>query len=222
MRCYALALTLDPADRSAANNLAAAFSNWVVALSGDKKFEDAVLVFGFGESVLGSAGELEQNHRIVWTRYLDAEFDAGRYAEGLKLRERVAAVLPKTEDFQTKAGWFTRAAQRRAKDSWPAAIAVADEGLKRLTGDEANAAAEWQADGYRQWSQELLEKWDVAGALNALVGALAAARRTTRCCPDSVSRSRSTRPPEEGQGADRSHRPLPRTAREVPEAHGDR
>ncbi len=173
IRCYALALTLNPADRSAANNLAAAFSNWGVGLSGDNKFEDAVRAFGFGESVLGPAGELDHNHRIVWTQYLDAEFDAGRYAEGLKLRERVAAALPKAEDFQTKAGWFTRAAQRRTKDSWPAAMAVADEGLMRLTGDEAKVIAGWKADGYRQWSQELLEKGDVARSLKVLAGALA-------------------------------------------------
>src|SRR5207253_1516200 len=105
--------------------------------------------------VLGDAGGLGHNHEVVWSQYLDAEFGAGRYADGLKLLGRAAAAMPGVKEFREPAGWVTRAARRKADvGGWAAGLAAADEGLKLLAGDDAKAVRGWKDAGRRQWSQD--------------------------------------------------------------------
>ena len=175
VRAGLIALVLDPADDSAAQNLLAAVSNWGYGLDKEKKFAEALKVFEFGRAALGNHMKLDDNYKVVWEHHLVALFSAGKFADGLKELPRAAAAFPDVEDFTNPAEWVERAASGKAKaDGWAKGLAYADGALKELAGKPADAIRAWKTSARRNWSQDLIKKGDVDGSLRVLAEGLAA------------------------------------------------
>lgn len=175
IRWYAAALALDPANPTAAQNLYAEFSNWGVAAAKKGNFEEAVGVFTFALDILADKTQLRQNHVYVWSKYLDAEFDAGRYENGAKVLARALTAVPDEYDFGKPAVWPIRAAQRVVdKDGWAAGQQAANAALKALPKEFAVGLREWKDGSRRRWSQHHLAKGEVDESLKVIADGLAA------------------------------------------------
>lgn len=174
IRWYAVALALDPANPTAAQNLHAELSNWGVAAAKKGNFEEAVGVFAFALDILADKKQLRQNHIYVWSKYLDAEFDAGRYENGVKVLARARKAVPDESDFQKPAVWPSWAAQRVVdKDGWAAGQKAADAALKALPKEFAVGLREWKDGSRRRWSQHHLGKGEVDESLKVIADGLA-------------------------------------------------
>lgn len=174
IRWAAVALALDPTNPTAANNLLAAFSNWGLDAAKADKFEEAAAVYAFALSVLADGKSLRQNHVYIWVKYLDAEFAAGRFEQGMKVLSRAAAAIPDDRDFKNPAEWVGRAAKKRANAAgWAAGLTFADDALKALPKDAAEGIRKWKDSAYRRWSQSLLDKGEVNESMKVIADALA-------------------------------------------------
>lgn len=174
IRCYLGALALDPTDETATNNLLAIFVNWGPDLSKEKKFEDAVRVLAFGQSIAPKADGLRNNHHAVWAQYIEATLADGRGTDALKVIERAAAALPSDRDFRKPAVWITRHADKIQRDKgWEAALDAVESGLKLLPQDARKELLQERSSMYRSWSQSLLAKNDIDGSLKAMARAYA-------------------------------------------------
>jgi tetratricopeptide (TPR) repeat protein len=170
VRCYLSALALDPTDDSAAHNLLSVFTNWGPDLAGEKKFEEALRVLGFGLKIAPGSESLHNNHSVVWAWYIEAVLQAGKDRQALTLIRR-AAQATKGKDFQSAAYQFSRYGEKCLRESWEAALAVARRGLKVLPEGEAPQLRAWRSGVFRRWSQWLLDQkqgQDVAGSLKVL------------------------------------------------------
>ncbi len=173
-RCYLAALALDPASRTAANNLLAIFVNWGPRLTDERKFEDAVRALAFGLSVAPRSGSLHNNHHLAWASYIDATLAAGQDQDALKVIERAAKAVPEDKDFQSPSRWFVRLGEKRSQDKgWEAGLVVVGRGLKVLPAAEGKKLLAWRSGLFRRWSQSLLSKKDVHGSLKVLARAYA-------------------------------------------------
>lgn len=173
VRFQAVALALAPTDPGVANNMVAAVSNWGLKMNEAKKYEEALTLYAFGRETLGPKDSVEHNHYVVWEHYLDDVFEAGKFADGLKLVARAAAAFPKAEGFADPAEWVRRAGAARAKkDGWPAGLAYADDALKHLAGDAAKRVHAWKAGTRRLWSQDHLGNGNPDGSLKVLADGL--------------------------------------------------
>ncbi|MBI3408940.1 MAG: hypothetical protein HY040_11370 [Planctomycetes bacterium] len=174
IRCYLGALALDPTDQTATNNLLAIFVNWGPDLSKEKKFEDAVRVLAFGQSIAPKSDGLRNNHQVVWSQYIEATLSEGRGAEALKIIERAAAALPSDREFRKPSVWITRHADKIQRDKgWEAALDAVETGLKLLPPDARKELLQERSSMYRSWSQSLLVKNDADGSLKVLARAYA-------------------------------------------------
>jgi len=175
VRWYAVALAFDPTNPTAVSNLTAEFTNWGLAAGKKGDYEQAVAVYAFALSVLTDGKPLRQNHAAVWSWYLDAEFEAGKYEQGLKVRARAAKAIPDDRDFQNPAEWATRAAEKAVdKVGWTAGLAVADAAIKVLPESARPPLRDWKTGARRRWSQNFLAKGDVDGSVKVLADGLAA------------------------------------------------
>ena len=170
-RCYLAALCLDPQDESATNNLLTVFVNWGPALAAERKFEDAVRVLAFGQAIAPESDELDNNQRVVWSKYIEDLLVAGKDEEALPIIRRAAEATGDNE-WQSASYWFIRHGENQSEESWEAALEVVQRGLKVMPAAEGQPLLEWRSSVFRRWSQELLaEKQDVDGSLKVLARA---------------------------------------------------
>jgi tetratricopeptide (TPR) repeat protein len=175
-----VALALDPADRSAAENLVAAVSNWGLALDKEKKFEEAIKIYEFGRDSLGKHKTLDHNYKVAWEHRLGALFGGGRFADGLKLLPAAAAAFPDDRKLADPAEWVARAGSRKAEDEgWEKALALADAALEEFKGRPADDVRKWKDKARRWWSQDLLEKGNVDGSFKVIAAGLAESPAST-------------------------------------------
>lgn len=173
--CYLAALTLDPLDDAATNNLKAALNNWSGELAKTKKFDHALRVLAFGLKCAPQSKELLNNRRAASTLYIEALIDQGKDAEAMKVAAEAAAVLPDEEHFRDGSYWFIVLGQRHLKENeWPKALAMVDRGIKVVSAADQKRLLDWRTSAYRHWSQTLLDKADPRGSLAVLTRAYAA------------------------------------------------
>jgi tetratricopeptide (TPR) repeat protein len=173
-RCYLAALALDPGDPTATQNLTAVFTNWGLTLAKAKKFEDAVRVIAFGQSIAPKVDSIETNAKFVWSEFIKATIEAGKDKEAIAIIARAAQAVPSYEEFRTPRLWFTQFGDTCLKDGkWEDALAIVPRALAVLPEAEAKAMHAWRSHAYRIWSQRLLEQGEADGSMDVLTRAYA-------------------------------------------------
>jgi tetratricopeptide (TPR) repeat protein len=163
------ALCLEPADRTAANNLLAVFGNWGLELGEAKKFEDAIKVMSFGQSILAAPDALDRNHAAVWARYIESLLGDKRDKDAVATVRRAAKAMPANSDFRRAGEWFERLGSKHMEaEAWEEMLAVVDRGLAVVDATDAKELRTWRSGAFRQWSQAYLEKKDADGSLKVL------------------------------------------------------
>lgn len=166
---YLAALSLDPGNAAAANNLESLFLNWGAALLKEKKATEAIQVAGTGAKLKPTSRDLRENLILAWQRHIEATLEAGKDAEAVALVKKAAADVPGHGEFQTPAYAFEYLGWRLFREKGPeAALPLAERGLKLLAGKDATQLREWRSAVYRRWSQSLLDKKDIDGSLKVL------------------------------------------------------
>jgi tetratricopeptide (TPR) repeat protein len=174
IRCYLAALTLDPADESATNNLLSVFVNWGPALIAEKQFDDAIRVLAFGLTIAPQSDALHNNHRIAWAEHIEATLKSGKDNDALRLIEQAATAVPNDKDFQSASHWFSRLGEKLIEEKgWEAGLAIVERGSKVLPESELGKLREWRSSVFRRWSQSLLDNADADGSLKVLARAYA-------------------------------------------------
>jgi tetratricopeptide (TPR) repeat protein len=174
LRCYISALACDPTDKTSINNFQSVFVNWGPKLADAKKFEEGIRVMGFAQSLAPKVRDIENNHKVVWQKYIVWLLDNQRDAEAVAVVKRAATAVPGEADFRSASRWLEQAGAKHVKaEDWDAALAVVERGLKVLEGDEARKMKAWRSSVFRQWSQSLLKKKDADGSMKVLARAYA-------------------------------------------------
>lgn len=110
--------------------------------------------------------------RAGWVKEIEAALEAEKDAEAVALVRKAAKALPDEAGFRSVAEWFEAHGEKRIKDKgYEAGLAVAERALKVLPDNEKATMRVWRSKLYRFWSQELLDKKDVAGSFKVLSGA---------------------------------------------------
>ena len=135
VKCYALALALDPANGTARQNLHAELVNWGLKAADAGRFEEAVKEYAFAAAVLGKAWEADDGANRtagVYDRWAAALAKDGKWAEAVAKTADGLKAVPGNEVLLNNANarvdrWAAAAAERK---DWAEAVRVYEAGLR--------------------------------------------------------------------------------------------
>lgn len=163
------AVMISPYDESATGNVEAVFTNWGPKLADEARYEEAIRTLAFGHKAIGS-DKVRNNLSIVWSDYIQSLMKAGKDREAQAAIARAAADLPMDSEFQEGQCW-DRYINRLFRDNETADLALeaVDRALAVIPDTQRPGMLKTRTSIYRRYSQVLLDKADVEGALKLLV-----------------------------------------------------
>jgi tetratricopeptide (TPR) repeat protein len=166
---YFRSMSLDSEFDSAVKNALSVLAIWSVELSQQKKFDQAIDVLSTGLELAPKDVTLVNNHRAVWSQWADSLIRARKTDEALVVLDRAAKALP-DGPFQRMRAWvFIQPGEELANAGhWEEAIALAEPGLKQLTGEPRKELDEWGQGLYHRWANDAIGKKDFEKAVAVL------------------------------------------------------
>jgi tetratricopeptide (TPR) repeat protein len=140
-----IALGLDPASKSAAQNALAHLNSWALALNDDNKFEKAVKVVSVGLRAAPNDAKLLNNQKVIWQDYAQWEMQAGREEAAIAVLRRAAAAVPESDFIVRQAYLFEEQAEPLLRaGELQKALAVVERGISKVDLPAQQRLRKWR------------------------------------------------------------------------------
>jgi tetratricopeptide (TPR) repeat protein len=167
---YFRALSLDPEDVSAVQNVLSALANWSSELIQAQHYQEAVQELAVGLALAPDDAALVNNHLAAWGRWANAEIQAGRRDAALAVLRQAAAAAP-NGNFEEMETWvYIKPAEDLARhEQWQEAIGLIDPARTQFSGKQLGDLEEYEAGLYNRQAMQLIQRkrWQEAQALYA-------------------------------------------------------
>jgi tetratricopeptide (TPR) repeat protein len=141
-----IALGLDPASESAAQNALAHVNSWALALKDGKKFEKAVKVVSLGLRAAPNDSTLLNNQKVIWQHYAQWEMQAGREEAAIAVLRRAAAAVPESDFIVRQAYLIEEQAEPLLRaGKLQEALAVVERGISNVDPPAQQRLRKWRS-----------------------------------------------------------------------------